>query len=89
METFGASPIMLPDCSDAKQLTEREFFKVDYTLFLNLACELLSAAFLFWKWRAAVFFFGGNGRIGEKVLFVLVISIFLWLAVRLLIPIFL
>jgi uncharacterized membrane protein YraQ (UPF0718 family) len=85
---FAATGV-LPDSSAAQQVTEREFFKIDYTLFFNVAFVLLSAIFLLWKWKAAGFSFEGNNRVSEKVLFILALLAFFWLAVGLLIPVFL
>lgn len=45
---------MLPDSSVAKSVTDREFFKIDYTLFLNMGFLLMSAGFVGWKMK-------GNG----------------------------
>lgn len=71
---------LLPDPSAAKAVTDREFFKVDYTLFLNLAFLALSGVFLFWKSVTA----GIGNPIGkgvtEKILFVLACLAYLWLA---------
>lgn len=71
---------LLPDPSSVQAVTDREFFKVDYTLFLNLAFLALSGVFLWWKGVTAGF---GNpvGEGGtEKLLFVLAIIAYLWLA---------
>ncbi|WP_416877449.1 permease [Litorimonas sp.] len=79
----------LPDSSAAKQVTEREFFKIDYTLFFNVAFVFLSAIFLIWKWKTAGFSFGGDHRLSEKILFVFAILAFFWLGGGIMVPIFL
>lgn len=70
---------MLPDSSVAKSVTEREFFKIDYTLFLNMGFLLMSAGFVGWKMK-------GNGghdmeekSLGDKILFWLAIMALVWL----------
>ena len=71
---------LLPDASAVQSVTDREFFAVDYTLFLNLAFLALSAVFLIWKAKTAGF--GdpvGNGAT-EKVLFGLASAAYAWLA---------
>lgn len=42
---------MLPDPENAKQVVNRDFFNVDYTLFLNLIFLAMSAALFVWRWR--------------------------------------
>ncbi len=71
---------MLPDSSAAKSVTDREFFNIDYTLFLNMGFLLMSAGFVGWKMK-------GNGghdmeqkSLGDKILFWLAITGFIWLA---------
>jgi len=74
----------LPDTSTVKQMTDRAFFKVDYTLFLNLAFLGLSSIFLIWKWRTTGFMKAKEERVSEIILFWLAQLAFLWLAVGLL-----
>ena len=71
---------MLPDSSAAKSVTDREFFNIDYTLFLNMGFLLMTAGFVGWKMK-------GNGEhdmeqksLGDKILFWLAITGFIWLA---------
>ncbi len=70
---------MLPDSSVAKSVTDREFFTIDYTLFLNMGFLLMSAGFVGWKMK-------GNGghdmeqkSLGDKILFWLAIMALVWL----------
>jgi len=47
---YGLSTLdMLPDPNIAKQVTNRDFFKIDYSFFLNCSFLILSAFFFFWK----------------------------------------
>ncbi|PQA85446.1 permease [Hyphococcus luteus] len=77
---------MLPDSSSAQSVTDREFFKVDYTLFFNLAFAAVSAAFLIWKWRTAGFMARDGDMWSERILRWLAFLAFAWLAGGLLIP---
>ena len=72
----------LPDSSTAKSVTDREFFKVDYTLFLNAAFLTLSAAFYFWKQKSKSddhHHDHGDRSTTEKVLLGLSFVAFTWL----------
>ncbi|WP_233356057.1 permease [Henriciella aquimarina] len=71
---------MMPDSTGGQSVTDREFFKVDYTLFLNLAFLALSAVFLWWKGKTAGFGNPVGGDMTEKVLFGLAVIAYLWLA---------
>ncbi|XSG83307.1 MAG: permease [Methyloligella sp. ZOD6] len=78
----------LPDSANARSVTEREFFGVDYTLFLNLAFLALSAVFLAWKTRTMGFDLSQPDRIGEQILFWLAMVALAWLAIGLALPLF-
>jgi uncharacterized membrane protein YraQ (UPF0718 family) len=70
---------LLPDAGAAKSVTEREFFKVDYTMFLNILFAGVSLTFLAWKIKQ-----GNSGGMGsdptsERILFWLAIVAFAWL----------
>lgn len=78
----------LPDSANARSVTEREFFGVDYTLFLNLAFLALSAVFLVWKTRTMGFDLSQPDRIGEQILFWLAMVALAWLAIGLALPLF-
>lgn len=75
---------MLPDASSAKSVTEREFFGIDYTLFLNIPFALLSLGFLAWNARGMKM--GGSTELGERILFWLAAVAFLWLVGGLSLP---
>ncbi|MCH2547378.1 MAG: permease [Alphaproteobacteria bacterium] len=70
---------MLPDSSSAKSVTDREFFKIDYTLFLNLLFIGLSAVFVWWKFKKSDSGMDGSDRISEKILSWLSMLAFGWL----------
>nr|WP_300376043.1 permease [Henriciella sp.] len=76
---------ILPDAGSVKSVTDREFFNVDYTLFLNLAFLALSGVFLWWKAVTAGFGNPMGTGITERVLFGLSVIACLWLAGGLLI----
>lgn len=76
---FGAAGL-LPDPSTAKQVSEREFFAIDYTFFLNMAFALVSVGLLWWKAAASGLRMGGGGDLSERVLSGLAIAALLWLA---------
>ena len=76
LSAFG----LLPDPSGVQAVTDREFFKVDYTLFLNLAFLALSGVFLWWKGVTAGFGKPVGEGVTEKILFVLAVVAYLWLA---------
>ena len=77
---------LLPDSSSAQSVTDREFFKVDYTLFLNIAFFAMSAVFFGWKAKAAGFGSLPGKGLTERTLFVLACLAYLWLALGLIVP---
>lgn len=79
---------MLPDRSAAESVTNREFFAVDYTLFLNLAFLGVSAAFVFWKAKTAGFDLSQSDQLSERILFWLAMAAFFWLGAGLSLPLF-
>ncbi|MFD0986358.1 permease [Methyloligella solikamskensis] len=81
---FGA----LPDTANAQSVTDREFFGVDYTLFLNLAFLGLSAFFLVWKTKSMGFDMSLPDPLGEQILFWLALIAFTWLTIGLALPLF-
>ncbi len=77
---------LLPDPSATKAITDREFFAVDYTLFLNIAALVLSGVFIGWRMRRQpVGTIMGSGPT-EKTLFVLAVVAYAWLAIGLVLP---
>lgn len=76
---------LLPDGASAQSVTERDFFKVDYTLVLNLAFAALSAAFLVWKTRAKGFM-ESSDALSERILRWAAWLAFAWLGAGLAVP---
>jgi hypothetical protein len=74
---FGA----LPDPSAVQQVTERDMFAVDYTLFLNLAFLGSSAAFIAWTAKARGIVSKPGGSAGEWVLFGLACTALVWVGI--------
>jgi len=70
---------LLPDPASAKNVIDREFFKVDYTLFLNVGFLVLSAIFIGWKFKKHGVGGMGNHRLSEKILFGGALISFIWL----------
>jgi uncharacterized membrane protein YraQ (UPF0718 family) len=77
---------LLPSDGSVNSITDRDFFKVDYTLFLNLFFGALSAAFLGWKLKAKGADLGGSDRLTERVLFWLSMVAYVWLGAGLVLP---
>jgi hypothetical protein len=78
---------LLPEEGVAKSVTERDFFKIDYTMFLNALFLGLSLAFFKLKKKMAMSMMGD--RATEKVLFWVALLALAWLAGGLLVHIFL
>jgi uncharacterized membrane protein YraQ (UPF0718 family) len=76
----------LPDPAGAKSVVERDFFAVDYKLFLNLVFLALSALFLIWRWRTMGPPGGHGGGGTNRVLFILACLAFFWLAIGTALP---
>lgn len=67
---YGFSALdLLPDPESARQVTDREFFKVDYTLFLNVAFVAMSAVFVAWAVKTSRMTMGGDDALSERILF--------------------
>lgn len=76
---------LLPSADDVQSVTDREFFKIDYTFWLNMAFLTLTAGFFAWKIAAkGVKLTTGDG-ITETALFYLAMLAYLWLASGLLV----
>ena len=74
---------LLPSAEQAKAVTEREFFAIDYTFWLNMAFLALGAVFVGWKVRRGGWPLGlGEGPL-EKTLFVLAMASYAWLVIGL------
>ena len=78
---------LLPDSNSAKKVTDREFFKVDYTFFLNILFLALSglAVFLHLKNKDGN---GGETNLSEKILFWIAMIAYIWLAGGVLLKLF-
>ncbi|WGH77404.1 permease [Jannaschia ovalis] len=75
---------ILPSAEQVRSVTEREFFAIDYTFWLNLGFVVLSAGFVAWKVaRSGFAFTTGQGAL-EKTLFGLAMLSYLWLGIGLL-----
>ncbi len=73
---------MLPATDSAKSMTEREFFNIDYTFFLNIGFALISVILVGWhfKSRAKNERNGGDSPVSEKILFALALGALGWIA---------
>lgn len=70
----------LPETSNAKSVTDREYFKVNYGLFLNLAFIGLTGLFIWWKKANSEGSHGhGSSSLKDKILFWLSMIAFTWL----------
>jgi hypothetical protein len=78
---------LLPEKGVAKSVTERDFFQVDYTMFLNALFLGLSLTFFKLKKKMAMSMMGD--RATEKVLFWVALLALAWLAGGLLVHLFL
>ncbi len=70
---------MLPDSSATKSIAERNFFKIDYTMFLNVAFIITSIVFVWWKIRQNQSTGMESKKLSEKILTVLSVIAFVWL----------
>lgn len=77
---------LLPDPSSARSVTDRTYFAVDLTLVLNAAAALLSAVFLVVKARRMGLDLSIGDAWSERILFVLALASFAWLAAGLAAP---
>ncbi|MEZ5492403.1 MAG: permease [Gammaproteobacteria bacterium] len=77
----------LPDNANPSVMTDREFFVVDYTAFLNLVFLILSGLFLILHLKLHSEHGHGHGNGGsEKVLIILTCIALIWLVLGLLLP---
>jgi hypothetical protein len=83
---------MLPRSTAGKIMADREFFVVDYTMFLNAAFAVMSAGFWLWKHRAdraeMAGMDHGSSSWGDRLLFGFAMAAFVWLAGGLIAPLF-
>jgi len=70
---------MLPSAESAKSVSDREFFKIDYTFFLNIGFAVMSVFLTGWHLKD----FSSDGSeespLGEKILFWLALFAFAWI----------
>lgn len=78
---------LLPDPGSAKKITEREFFKVDYTLFLNLLFAALGLLFLVWRWKSKGLPGLKTDSLSERILLGLALLAMAWLAIGVFLPV--
>lgn len=72
---------LLPSADQVRTVTDREFFKLDYTFWMNVAFALLSLGFLLWKIARSGWSFAIAAGYIEKALFGLAIAAYVWLAI--------
>ena len=63
-----------------RSVTDREFFKIDYTFWLNITFLVLTAGFFAWKIMSKGIELTTGAGIAETVLFYLAMFAYLWLA---------
>lgn len=78
---------ILPEPGVGKSVTERTYFKVDYTLFLNLGFLLLSAFFFVWRIKTKGVPALNTDTLSEKILLVMAFLAIIWLVVGSLLPV--
>jgi hypothetical protein len=76
---------VLPEAATAQSVTNREFFELNYTFYLNLVFIAISTVFLLWRVKAHGLPSGGDA-LSDKVLFVLACGSLVWLACGLVLP---
>ena len=74
---------ILPSAEQVRAVTDREFFAIDYTFWLNLAFAALSAGFVTCKIKQLGFDATVGAGALEKTLFVLAMLAYLWLGIGL------
>ena len=71
----------LPDASGFQSMTDREFFNIDYTFFLNLLFLALTTAFIVWQYYKKEKSMSTNRSLGDWILLSLSIVAYGWLAI--------
>lgn len=77
---------ILPSSDSAKQVVDRNFFKVDYTLFFNLAFAVVSLFLFVWRFRQSGMPKLKMKTAKEKILLLLALLALLWLIVGAVLP---
>ncbi|SEN31901.1 permease [Palleronia pelagia] len=81
---YGFSALgLLPSAEQVRTVTDREFFAIDYTFWLNLLFAAQGLAFLGWKIARSGWSFAIGAGVVEKALFALAMLSYAWLAVGL------
>lgn len=76
--SFAATGL-LPDASAVSSVTDRQFFAVDYSLFLNIAFAVVSLGFVVWKAATVGLKMNESDQLSERILFWLAVGAFAWL----------
>jgi hypothetical protein len=71
----------LPDASGFQSMTDREFFNIDYTFFLNLLFLALTTAFIVWQYYKKEKSMSTYRSLGDWLLLSLSIVAYGWLAI--------
>lgn len=72
---------LLPESSGSKSMSDREFFKIDYSLFLNIIFIGVSSFFIYWWYSQKNGSMSGNRSVGDWILLVLSIISYIWLVI--------
>nr|WP_284500014.1 permease [Microbulbifer sp. GX H0434] len=78
---------LLPQSAGGESVTGRDFFKVDYTLFLNLGFLLLSLFFFAWRIKSSGLPSLDTDKPSDRILLALAVSALLWLLIGALLPV--
>ena len=78
---------LLPQSGSGKGISEREFFKFDYTLFLNAVFLAISAFFFTWRIRCKGLPSLSTDKLSDKILLALALLALAWLMIGALLPI--
>lgn len=74
---------LLPSAEQVRTVTDREFFVLDYTFWLNLGFGLLGLGFLAWKIARSGWSFAIGAGVADKTLFILAMASYAWLVIGL------
>ena len=77
---------LLPQAGTGKSVTERTYFKIDYTFFLNLGFLFLSVFFFIWRVKTEGIPSFDTDKLSDKVLLALALVAIVWLTVGALLP---
>ncbi|MCA8969229.1 MAG: permease [Planctomycetes bacterium] len=76
----------MPESAAGESVRDREWFAVDYTLFLNLAFLIVSSIFVTWKAKTSGFGSGSSDGITERILTWLAGAAVAWLVIGSVLP---